>query len=1079
MKIIKSSSDSDKMTTSQEIYDLQADIIPKKTFTRREIDIIACLLNGRAIKKMAQLLSISPKTAETHVRNILLKLECRTQEGIIDLVEKSDHYNLLKTHYTNLLSNASFETELRKLAPLINNQNKINMIIYDNDQRNIKPFFFKLSNHLKILGINCLIRKMGTAEVLEHEGVLKKDEYVTYCISSATIDIFLQNLNKIKKINTFFLLLDNDALIISSRELLDYHCIDFSKTENYYVSFLKLLRRLPNFFGFGENIEELEKKITFYTDTARNKIYPGNISFDGVQNSLSKSIFNIKTRKVNKSFLTASLMILASLLIFFSFIHAKTKSHNQESQFSQLARNGFKQMTSYVDTKINSGDSLQWNLPPQHHQFVGREKLLEKIHEELQIKLPMPEQKNKTHNTEYPIGVFSGLGGVGKTQLALQYLNYPYSLKAWFYAENLDQLRNQYLEFAKFIGCKEENPSFKSALSYIKNWLSNHPGWLIVFDNVNSYEEIMDFLPEEGGSIILTTRQRNWPNTFKIINIDVMTEEESIKLIESVAHIKFEKNEVPEVKELVNILGFLPLAMAQASAYMRQNSVSVGTYLELYKAHEQELLLDQTLPLGTRSLPIEVTWKVNFDAILKESKTDNQPPLALNILMACAYMSPEKIPRNFLLTWFKETYPNWSSDELLFPKLISQLWKYSIINKDDHGNIMIHRLVQAVIRHRHRLAIDKADIYFKPLTLEWYNKLLKSIHIEFQRETNALEDEARRRDLLPHLKSLVKHYDELWLHQSQPTHVGDVLCDIADIMLNQMYNPKAAKPYYERGLNIQELYYGSDHPEVVRSLRNLASVYRKLGDYHKTKLIFEKVLSIQEKKYGKNHPNVAADMGNLGFAQRLFGNYQVALNLLESALSIQEQHYGSNHLALIPTLGSLAIVHYKIGHYEKAREILERSISILEPYYGKYHPKIAYCLRDLGFVHAMVGDPKKAIDLLNQALSIQVQHCGNDNPTTAFTLRDLGFSYYVAKDLDNAQLTLEKALLIQENNYEKDQPEIAFTLQYLGKTYLRQGNYIKAKNALERALFIQGKFYGENHPETLSTLQILKDIPSS
>lgn len=137
--------------------------------------------------------------------------------------------------------------------------------------------------------------------------------------------------------------------------------------------------------------------------------------------------------------------------------------------------------------------------------------------------------------------------------MALQYIHHPgtpYSLKAWFYAENLKQLDSQYIKFAKTLGYIEEKPSIKTALPYIKAWLSKRPGWLLVYDNVNQYEEIKPYLLEEGGNIIITTRQQNWPNGFNILNIDVMMEQESIELIQSLIKRKILSKEEENGKKI-------------------------------------------------------------------------------------------------------------------------------------------------------------------------------------------------------------------------------------------------------------------------------------------------------------------------------------------------------------------------------------------------------------------------------------------------------------------------------------------------------------------------------------------------
>jgi tetratricopeptide (TPR) repeat protein len=728
--------------------------------------------------------------------------------------------------------------------------------------------------------------------------------------------------------------------------------------------------------------------------------------------------------------------------------------------------------------KEYSKKTLVWNLPRQDHKFIGRKELLEELQTKLHLKstaqLALKEgQEQIDTNALFSVSVCAGLGGIGKTQLALQYMHhskYPYTIKAWFLAENLDQLKQQYIEFAKMLGYKESKPSIEAALPYVKNWLSEHPGWLLVYDNVNSYNEIKDFLPVNGGSIILTTRQRNWPNGFEPINIDVMSEEECIELVQSLIRRRITEIEKKEVKELAKILGYLPLALAQAGAYIRQSSIPFLEYLKIYKKYEKEFLTDDTLPEGVKSVPVAATWNITLGTIVKEAKIKNQPPLALHLLTACAYLAPEKIPRHLLLNWLKESYPNLPSPELVLSKLIGQLWQYSIISRDNSGDITVHRLVQAVLRYQHQ-TLEKKKSDYLPLTLEWYNTLFKAVHAEFYHKTQVLEDELRQKNLLPHLQILLNHYKPMWPNDLD-FNLVPVLNDIGTAFF-LIGEHKIAKSYYGQALPILERHYGKDHFELTNTLDQLGRTYRYLGDAKQAKAFHEHSLKIKEQYYGKNSIEVALTLDYLGRTYRYLGDAKQAKAFHEHSLKIKEQYYGADHIELAWTLDQLGRVARYLGDVKQAKELHERALKIKQQYYDNDHIEVAWTLDYLGRAYRDLGDAKQTKELHERALKIKQQYYGENHIEIAWTLDYLGRVYRYLGDAKQAKELHERALKIKQQYYGENHIEIAWTLDYLGRDYIYLGDAKQAKELHERASKIKEQYYGKDHIEVAWTLDYL------
>ena len=211
-------------------------------------------------------------------------------------------------------------------------------------------------------------------------------------------------------------------------------------------------------------------------------------------------------------------------------------------------------------------------------------------------------------------------------------------------------------------------------VSYVKKWLASHPGWLVVIDEVDNYDDIEPFLPEKGGHVILTTRKRDWPESFTVLPIGIMTEAEATDILnvlikDSASH------ELAQKKELASVLGYLPLALAQAGTYIHNKNISVSEYIKLYNANELQLLSDRSFPKGVNAPPVAITWNISLKAILKETLEHNEPPIAIELITVCSYLPPDNIPKALLLSWLKRAHPELSNPELILNKHIELLWK--------------------------------------------------------------------------------------------------------------------------------------------------------------------------------------------------------------------------------------------------------------------------------------------------------------------------------------------------------------------------------------------------------------------
>ncbi|MGL9779190.1 MAG: hypothetical protein ACR5K5_02880 [Wolbachia sp.] len=335
-----------------------------------------------------------------------------------------------------------------------------------------------------------------------------------------------------------------------------------------------------------------------------------------------------------------------------------------------------------------------WQVPLRNYNFVGREALLDKIEECL-----------KANDTATLIACH-GIGGTGKTQLALEFIwskLQKYRWIIWLDTRDRNTLINEYIKLGRGLNVihgYRENVCEEDHAKHVKYWLE-HPeraGWLLICDNAPNYKDIADLLPIEGGKILLTSRYTfGWPQPQNTISVDVFEPGESRSYICKILEVEGTKLDIIQVDALAKTLGHLPLALAQASAYIKKTGINISDYLKLYNDRKRALLSDETLletfPADANretAAIVYVTWDITVEAIKRESS------LAANWLTACAYLDGSPIPQS-LLEIFADNQENNPSLET-FHEAFGILISYSMLTTKEDHSMLIHSLVQEVIR---------------------------------------------------------------------------------------------------------------------------------------------------------------------------------------------------------------------------------------------------------------------------------------------------------------------------------------------------------------------------------------------
>ncbi|WP_353280612.1 tetratricopeptide repeat protein [Wolbachia endosymbiont (group B) of Cyclophora punctaria] len=696
--------------------------------------------------------------------------------------------------------------------------------------------------------------------------------------------------------------------------------------------------------------------------------------------------------------------------------------------------------------------------------FAGRREELIDLHNKIQ-------RSSEKVTVISQITSISGLGGIGKTELARQYVQeYSkdcYDNVIWINAESEIALVESFTRLAKNklrIDIKDENgkeKDIKALIEEVYEFFSNSKS-LFIFDDaeksnyLNKFLPIHDSLPGGNGPyILITSRNREWERGIEVINLNELKSEEAIEFVKKGFSIE-DESQNEKIKALVEKLQHFPLAIQQAISYIEDQRVTrkfdIDDYLKEYEKKAKDLLnyegfrgIDNNYAKTTFT-----TWKITIDKIASNEKHGN---LALRILDVISYLAPDNISREFFLDLT-------GNNEEELRSAVRLLIKYSMVNgEQEQGVLSIHKLVQEVTK----IALEEEG-----KSEEVMKETFELLRASFPYGSDKLEDYLKKRELLPHLEAFLSRIDS-WLKknpQDKEKIEKDYLENLLILMSNgylNLGNPKRQKELLERTLPILKNHYGEDHFEVAITLVNLSISYIALGDYERAKELLERALPILENYYGEDHFQVAIAKTNQGITYIALDDYGRAEELLERALPILENHYGENHVEVAKILVNLSNIYRYFDDYQGAKELLERALPILEKHYGEEHFEIGMILESLGTDYIALGDNQEAKEVLERALSILEKYHERDHVEVSKILVNLSIAYRGLGDTQGVKKLLERALPILEKHYGENHFEIAIALANLSNAYETLGDYEEAKDLLEKALPVLENYYGAEH----------------
>jgi tetratricopeptide (TPR) repeat protein/transcriptional regulator with XRE-family HTH domain len=745
-----------------------------------------------------------------------------------------------------------------------------------------------------------------------------------------------------------------------------------------------------------------------------------------------------------------------------------------------------------------------WNVPyRQNPFFTGREEILSQVYTVLNTKKSAALTQTQA---------ISGLGGVGKTQIAVEYAyrhRKDYFAVMWVDASSLDRFKDEFAGLAVLFNLPEQNEANQDiVISAVRRWLTTHTAWLLILDNIEDLEILNRYLPTmSGGKVLLTTRQQALGTLAQGISVDKMEEAEGVLFLLRRSKMLVQDDSLSQVgldalkqaKEIVTVLDGLPLALDQAGAYIEETKCGLSAYFTLYKAHRARLLNRRGKLSAGHPEPVTNTWSLSFQRVASAN------PAAVELLYLLAFLSPESIYEEMLLKGRAELGSLLCStiaDPLNFNELIELLLHYSLIRRNSEERFLsIHRLVQAVLREN----------MTQEMTHIWAERTVRAVNSAFPEVEQSTWEQCHR--CLPHARlcslyikasrltfpeaaSLLNKAATYLIDHAQYNEAEPLLLQALDVLKQDQSNTqldrvrvlndlgslfriqgkyKEAEPLLQESLLIRQQLLGHDHPATTASLISMAQLYQAQGKYNDAQQRFLEALQVQQRTLEQGHPDIARSQSNLAKLYTDQGRYAEAEALFLQAHASLEQALGQRHRDVASLLNSLALVYRKKAEYEKAEKLYVDVLSIQEQVWGKEHPDVAETLNNIARLFRAQGKYDEAEPIYLRALYIREVVFGSDHPSVAQSHYGLMKLYHSQGLYQEAELAGQRVLAIQEEQLGSEHPDLAFTLSVRARVSRSKHNYEQAERLELQAKEIREKTTSE-HPHMAIILNSLGDI---
>ncbi|KAJ7789138.1 P-loop containing nucleoside triphosphate hydrolase protein [Mycena olivaceomarginata] len=629
-------------------------------------------------------------------------------------------------------------------------------------------------------------------------------------------------------------------------------------------------------------------------------------------------------------------------------------------------------MSNTVELKQSKAALNLIGCPPPSRIFQGRGDILQKMD------AYFSEDIGRRH-----VYILYGLGGSGKTQIALKFL---------------DMKRQRFTKqfFINASSCQTLDTAFKNiaisqkigtTLEDVLLWLvAQNEEWMLLFDEADDLQiNLFPFFPKcTHGNIIITSRNPDLASYGPMSHSKVgdMQETEAIGLLLSRAVKEKNVQNIEKASEIVKELSCLPLALVQAGAYISTCNC-LFQYLSIYRRNHAKLLSQHAVQShDDYKWTVYTTWEISFRQLSKA---------AARFLQLCSLLHHNSIPEAIFehaAAWTgnnheQEDQAVWDAKEFLhtfmsdsgtwdaqhFMDILSEIQGYSLMESDT----------------------VRETLSMHPLVHSWCQSTLEDEHVARKCIIAIVGMSIRSTDnahlfrirLISHLDSLIK--DSLTIMPMFQNEYAYVY--------NDSGRWKEAIPLVCSVLERRKQLLGPDHPDTLTAMANLARIYCSLGRHKEAEPIECSVLEKRKQVLSPDHPDTLTAMANLACTYRYFGRYQEAEPLECSVLEKRKQLLGPDHPGTLRAMANLAATYRHLGKYQIAEPLGSIMVEKRKQLLGPDHPNTLSGMANLAETYRHLGRYQDAEPLDSIVLEKRKQLLGSDHPDTLQAMSNLVSTY--------------------------------------------------------------------------------------